>query len=59
MLLYTLIVLWFAKEGHRTYQPLCCPLYRSKSQPSFADMLSTLKLQSVHRHISSLAQRNS
>jgi len=47
MLLYTLIVLWFAREGHRDYRPADCPWYRSKAAPSFADMLTTLRLQSV------------
>ena len=47
MLLYTLVVLWFADEGHRDYQPADCPWYRSKAAPSFADMLTTLRLQSV------------
>jgi hypothetical protein len=47
MLLYTLIVLWFAREGHRDYRPADCPWYRSKAAPSFANMLTTLRLQSV------------
>ena len=25
MLVYSLIVLWFAREGHRQYRPLDCP----------------------------------
>jgi len=57
MLLYSLVVLWFAGEGHRFYQPLDCPWYTSKTEPSFADMLATLKRQSIRQNILSLALR--
>jgi hypothetical protein len=57
MLLYGLVVLWFAKEGHRQYQPLECPWYASKTEPSFADMLATLRRLSVRRQVLSLAVR--
>ncbi len=57
MLLYSLIVLWFAREGHRFYQPLKCPWYTTKSEPSFADMLVTLRRQSVRQKVLSLALR--
>lgn len=57
MLLYSLVVLWFAGEGHRHYQPLECPWYTSKSDPSFTDMLATLKRQSIRKNILSLALR--
>ena len=54
MLLYSLIVLWFAREGHRRYQSLDCPWYTSKTDPSFADMLATLRRESVRQQILSL-----
>ncbi|MCO6048170.1 transposase, partial [Aeoliella sp. ICT_H6.2] len=57
MLLYSLIVLWFAREGHRAYQPLDCPWYTSKAEPSFADMLATLRRRSMRQKILSLALR--
>lgn len=57
MLLYSLIVLWFAREGHRFYQPLKCPWYTTKAEPSFADMLATLRRQSVRQKVLSLALR--
>lgn len=57
MLLYSLVVLWFAGEGHRAYQPLECPWYMSKTEPSFADMLATLRRQSLRQNILSLALR--
>ena len=51
MLLYSLIVLWFAREGHRQYQPLDCPWYTSKAEPSFADMLTTLRRRSLRQKV--------
>ncbi len=48
MLLYSLIVLWFASVGHRSYRPLWRPWYASKAAPSFADILATLRRESVH-----------
>jgi len=64
MLLYSLIVLWFAREGHRLYKPLDCPCpfngtASAKSDPSFADMLTTLKRQSVRQKVLSMALRGS
>jgi hypothetical protein len=47
MLLYSLIVLWFAGVGHRSYRPLWRPWYTSKAAPSFADRLATLRRESV------------
>ncbi len=55
MLLYSLIVLWFASEGHRSWRPLICPWYTSKTEPSFADMLSTLRRLSVRQQVLTLA----
>lgn len=57
MLFYSLIVLWFAREGHRVYKPLDCPWYTAKSEPSFADMLATLKRQTIRKNVLSLVLR--
>jgi hypothetical protein len=46
MALYGLTVIWFAREGHRWVSYPDRPWYRDKSEPSFADMLSTLRRQS-------------
>lgn len=54
MLLYSLIVLWFAKTGHRAYQAPERPWYRGKSRPSFADMLATLRQASIREQVSSM-----
>lgn len=57
MLLYSLVVLWFAREGHRSWRPLVCPWYTSKMAPSFADMLGTLRRMSVREQVSTWALR--
>lgn len=51
MLLYTLIVLWFARCGHRDYRQPNCPWYRTKRHASFADMLSTLRRESLREQV--------
>ena len=43
LVLYSLIVLWFHQVGHRHLQFPDRPWYRRKEEPSFADMLTTLR----------------
>jgi hypothetical protein len=43
MLLVSLIVLWFHQHGHRHVQFPRRPWYKKKKEPSFGDMLSTLR----------------
>ena len=50
MLLYSLVVLWFAQEGHQHVQFPCRPWYRQKRTVSFADMLRTLRRLGLERH---------
>jgi hypothetical protein len=52
LLLHSLVVLWFVRDGHQHYTPVDRPWYRSKTQPSFADMLATLKRLSLEQSIS-------
>lgn len=47
----TLVVLWFAKEGQRLWQPPTHPGYPSKAEPSFRDMLHMLRRASVRPHV--------
>jgi len=54
MLLYSLVVLWFSRDGHRHYQPLQRPWYIGKTQASFADMLATLRCESARREVLSM-----
>lgn len=51
MLLYSLIVLWFVRDGHHHYRPLARPWYTTKTQPSFADMLATLRRCSLREQV--------
>ena len=51
MLLYSLIVLWFDEVGHAKCKPLHRPWYRQREHASFADMLGTLRRQSLKRAI--------
>ena len=43
MFIYTMVVVWFHREGHRSVQFPFRPWYRKKVEPSFADMLTTLR----------------
>lgn len=52
MLLYSLIVVWFARTGHWLYRPLPRPWYPKKTHASFADMLRTLRRESLAATIS-------
>lgn len=47
MLLYSLIVVWFAQTGHVAWRPPRWPWFPSKRRPSFADMLAALRRESV------------
>lgn len=54
MLLYSLIVLWFVREGQHHYRLVLYPWYQSKSRPSFRDMLLTLRRTSIYQQLLSL-----
>jgi hypothetical protein len=58
MWLYSLVVLWFVQEGQRHYQAAERPWYRQKVHPSFADMLATLKYQSLEQSFFARADPN-
>jgi hypothetical protein len=51
MLLYSLMVLWFAEAGHRQYSPRWRPWYPHKRGPSFADILATLRRQIMRQQV--------
>ncbi|MGH6628234.1 MAG: IS701 family transposase, partial [Burkholderiales bacterium] len=55
MLLHSVIILWFAKHGHLHYQPPHAPWYLRKTHASFADMLTTLRRESVRQQVSAIA----
>ena len=41
--IYSLVVVWFHKSGHQLLRFPFRPWYRKKEEPSFADMLTTLR----------------
>jgi DDE superfamily endonuclease len=43
LILYSLVVVWFHQTGHRLVRFPFRPWYRKKEEPSFADMLTTLR----------------
>jgi hypothetical protein len=43
MFIYTTVVVWFHREGHGSVQFPFRPWYKKKVEPSFADMLTTLR----------------
>jgi SRSO17 transposase len=58
MLLYSLVIVWFAKRRRKDRVALPRrPWYTLRRRASFADMLATLKRESVHEHILSRARR--
>ena len=49
MILYSLVVIWFHREGHQSLKFPDRPWYRHKRLPSFPDMLSTLRRVSLEQ----------
>jgi len=43
LILYSLVVIWFQNTGHGSVRFPTRPWYRKKAEPSFADMLTTLR----------------
>lgn len=50
MILYSMVILWFAQVGRRQCSFPNRPWYTKKSTPSFADMLATIKRESLKEH---------
>ena len=46
MFLYSLTIVWYATEGRQEFQIPHRPWYWWKEEPSFADMLTTLRRKS-------------
>jgi hypothetical protein len=57
--LYTLVVVWFHRVGHELVQFPFRPWYRHKQEPSFADMLTTLRRVSYDEKTAPLLPRHS
>lgn len=55
MFLYSLTIVWYATEGHAHVQFPDRPWYPQKSEPSFADMLTTLRRKSWEEQLSKVS----
>ena len=55
MLLYSLTIVWYATEGHTDFQIPERPWYWWKREPSFADMLTTLRRKSWENKLSKVS----
>lgn len=54
MMLYSLIVMWFHQAGHQWVRFPDRPWYTHKREPSFADMLTTLRRESYWEKLAQL-----
>jgi hypothetical protein len=59
MFISTLVVVWFHREGHRSVQFPFRPWYKKKVEPSFADMLTTLRRLSYDEKTEGLLPQHS
>jgi hypothetical protein len=57
MFLYSLTIVWFATEGHADLQFPDRPWYHWKSEPSFADMLTTIRRKSWDEKLAGVSLR--
>jgi hypothetical protein len=55
MFLHSLTVVWYATDGHRDFQIPVRPWYWWKTEPSFADMLTTLRRKSREEKLSTVS----
>ena len=58
LVLYSVIVAWFDREGHRHVRFPERPWYRHKREPSFADMLTTLRRLTWRENTTQLRPRD-
>jgi hypothetical protein len=59
LFLYSLVVVWFHQIGHRFLTFPFRPWYRRKQEPSFADLLTTLRRVSYEEHTEQLLPKPS
>jgi hypothetical protein len=51
LIIYSLVVVWFHQTGHQSVRFPFSPWYPKKREPSFADMLTTLRRVSYQEGI--------
>jgi SRSO17 transposase len=57
LLLYTLVVVWFHQGGHRYLRIPYRPWYQSKTEPSFGDLLATLRQVSYEEQTATVVEK--
>jgi SRSO17 transposase len=57
MIIYSLVVVWFHRTGHRSLRFPIRPWYPKKEEPSFADLLTTLRRVSYEEKTERLLPR--
>jgi hypothetical protein len=50
-IIYSLVIVWFHQTGHQSVRIPVSPWYRKKHEPSFANMLTTLRRVSYEQQI--------
>jgi hypothetical protein len=51
LIIYSLVIVWFHRTGHQSVRLPSSPWYRKKQEPSFADILTTLRRVSYEEKI--------
>src|SRR5205823_4248338 len=59
LIIYSLVVVWFHRPGHRSLRFPVRPWYLTKEEPSFADLLTTLRRVSYDEKIEGLLPKQS
>jgi SRSO17 transposase len=59
LIIYSLVIVWFHRTGHRLVRFPFSPWYPKKEEPSFADMLTTLKRVSYEDKIKGVIPKRS
>ena len=57
LVLYTLAIIWFHRVGHAQVRLPDRPWYSSKKEPSFIDILTTLKRMSIAEKTATLVEK--
>ena len=59
LFIYSIVVVWFHQTGHQCLQFPFRPWYPQKEEPSFADLLTTLRRLSYQEKIDRVAPKQS
>jgi len=57
LIIYSLVIVWFHQTGHQSVRFSSSPWYRKKQEPSFADMLTTVRRLSYQQQTERLPSK--